>query len=81
MPPPPPGAIDILGWIFWLILVGLVVASIIVVARYIMRDIGTGSSYTTAPRDEKLEATMRELLDEIRLLRKEIENLRKELHE
>ena len=81
MPPPPPGAIDILGWIFWLILVGLVLASVVIVARYIMRDLGTGSSYMATPRDEKLEATMRELLDEIRLLRKEIENLRKELHE
>ncbi len=81
MPPPPPGAIDILGWMFWLVLVGLLVAGIVVVARYVMRDMGTGSNYAATSRNEGLETAIKELLEEIRLLRKEIERLRKELHE
>lgn len=81
MPPPPPGpAGDILSWIIWLIGAGLIIAFIVIIVEYFAKLAQPRSSRETSP-DKELGGVMEELLREIRLLRREIEELRKELHE
>lgn len=79
MPPPPPGVADLFGWILWLILIGLFVAGLLAFIKYISRSLSIYNGATVASQYDELEKTMKELLEEIRLLRKEIEALRREL--
>jgi len=70
MPPLPPG-MEFLGW---LILVVIVAGAVLLIARY-------SSFQQSSPSNPKIEETMENLLEEIRLLRKELRELREDLKE
>ncbi len=69
IPPLPPG-MDVLLWLFVMLLIGL---GLMILVKDIIPEI-------TRPSSER-EDTMRELLQEIRMLREEIKELRRELRE
>ncbi len=70
MPPLPPGT-EFLGW---LILIAVIIGVVLLIARY-------SSSQQSVSSNPKMEETMEGLLEEIRLLRREIRELREELKE
>ncbi len=70
MPPLPPG-MDFIGW---LILIVIIAGFVFLIARY-------SSSQQSAGQNPKIDEAMGGLLEEIRLLRKEIRELREELKE
>ena len=78
MPPPPPGMAALFDWIVWLVIIGLFVVGLLLLVKYISREFNVSTGFA-AGREEELERTMRELLEEIRLLRREIEEFRREL--
>jgi len=73
-PPPPPTIEDVIGIVVWLIIAVVVVMIAIYVAKHVIPTPSTAQSTT---RSSEVEEVMRELLQEIRLLRREIEELRK----
>ncbi len=74
IPPVPPG-MEIIGWTIWIFFVLLIGAGILIVLKSLFPNIGVGGNSNT------LDETMKELLQEIRMLRREIEELRKDLKE
>lgn len=78
VPPLPPG-MEVVGWMVWILLVVLLGVGVI----YILRSVLPNVLYPIAPqgRSDTFDETMRELLREIKMLRKEIEDLRRELKE
>lgn len=87
-PPPPPGlGPDVVEWIVWLVILVIVGVLVVVLIKYILEKISTSSQYQQPLNYQQAsqlplnEALMRELLEEIRLLRKEIRELREELRE
>ena len=87
MPLPPIGPLgpDILWWILTIIITVIIIGGIIWFLKYIFGETSTFLPTHTAPTptkyDTRLENIMSELLEEIRLLRKEIAELRKEMSE
>ena len=83
LPPLPPG-MEVIGWIFWLVILFLLGGAVVIIAKSVFPGFlhqisqtgSTGSEYPSS-----LDKTMGELLDEIRMLRREIEELRKDLRE
>ncbi len=78
MIPPLPG-VEAIGWLVWILIALVIVAGILLKFwRYrLMADL----LRQTPERSKYFDETMRELLQEIKMLRKEIEELRKELKE
>ncbi len=82
LPPTPPCVGDLFGWMIVLAVIIVLVVIGVWIAKYALHELRP-STTTTTNRTEKLsfEKTMEELLNEIRLLRKEIEELRREMKE
>lgn len=74
--PIPPIGVDIIGLIFWLLLFLLLGGAVIVIARSLFSE--TPQHPATSRR---LDETMGELLREIKMLREEIRELRKDMKE
>ncbi len=70
---------EIIGWIIWIFFVLLIGAGILLILKSILPSIFPKIEDST--KSNAFDETMRELLQEIRMLRREIEELRKELKE
>ncbi len=82
MPPPPLPVEDFLGWILEGVIIVAIVIIVVYVVVYLIK--GLRGSMTVAARanqETQLGEVMKELLNEIRALRGEIKELRKELRE
>ncbi len=80
IPPLPPG-MEIIGWIIWIFLILLFGAGILFILKAVFPNILQQTMTKEDVRSDAFDETMRELLQEIKMLRKEIEELRKELKE
>jgi len=81
--PMPP---DIFGWIIIIVIVIIVVGGIFLLLQYTLEKTHSAkstylTSRTSGTEYTKLENIMTQLLEEIKLLRKEISDLRRELNE
>jgi len=77
-PPLPPG-MEIIGWIVWIFLILLVGAGVLLALKSIFPNILQQT--VTNEKATSFDETLHELLLEIKMLRMEIEELRKELKE
>ncbi len=75
MPLPPPGPGDLVYWALLLIVAVLIVGGFFWVLRYLLMPLKPEASQSS------VDDVMRDLLKEIRLLRRDIEELREELRE
>ena len=80
IPPLPPG-MEIIGWILWIFLIFLFGIGILFILKSVFPNILQQTMTKEDVRSDAFDETMRELLQEIKMLRKEIEELRKELKE
>ncbi len=80
IPPLPPG-MEIIGWIIWIFLVFLIGAGILLILKSIFPNVLQQTVARENIGQNTLDETMRDLLQEIKMLRREIEELRKELKE
>ncbi len=80
IPPLPPG-MEIIGWIIWIFLLFLIGAGILLILKSIFPNVLQQTVARENIGQNTLDETMRDLLQEIKMLRREIEELRKELKE
>jgi len=80
VPPLPPG-MEIIGWVIWIFLILLIGAGILLILRSVFPGILQQAKIEDSTKSNTFDETMRELLQEIKMLRREIEELRKELKE
>ena len=86
--PLPPGIAELVDLLFSILIIAIVVAVIILLIKYFMGGGQPLFSGTTRPRqtgsrleEEKLEKMLEELIKEIKMLREDIDELRRELRE
>lgn len=82
--PPPPGPAEfseVLSWLFFVLAIGTVAAVIALLAKYLLGIMTKQSQYTGPIYGQEYDELLRELIEEIRLLRKDIDKLRRELRE
>ena len=80
IPPLPPG-MEIIGWIIWIFFILLIGAGILLILKLVFPGILQQTVARENVEQSAFDETMRDLLQEIKMLRKEIEELRKELKE
>ena len=80
MPPPPPlGPVELYSWLLALIGAAIIVVCILLLLKYLSRQ--APSRYEGTARSSELEPLLKELIKEIRLLREDIDKLRREIEE
>ncbi len=80
VPPLPPG-MEIIGWVIWIFFILLIGAGILLILKSAFPNILQQTKIEDSTKPNTFDETMRELLQEIKMLRREIEELRKELKE
>ncbi len=80
IPPLPPG-MEMIGWIIWIFFIFLIGAGILLILKSIFPNVLQQTVARENIGQNTLDETMRDLLQEIKMLRREIEELRKELKE
>ena len=82
MPPPPLPVEDFLGWILEGVIIVAIIIIVVYVAVYLIKGLrGPMTVATRTNQETQLGEVMKELLNEIRALRGEIKELRRELRE
>ena len=86
--PLPPGIAELVDLLFGILIIAIIVAIIVLLIKYFTGSRQTLFSSSTSPlqtgsrlEEEKLEKIMEELIKEIRMLREDIDELRRELRE
>ena len=72
---------EMIGWIIWIFFIFLIGAGILLILKSIFPNVLQQTVARENIGQNTLDETMRDLLQEIKMLRREIEELRKELKE